>query len=144
MNGFDQEFYEKYKERERKQNEIIRDWLNSPEIIRSCSEMLEIHLDQIQIERVLVQHWLTCNDCPNKDEIAAIANNVIQVEERVDELEDTIYRMCKEWNEKIRTITALKESMFNMKLTLENSTSRENDRIQILKNELEDVKLLFK
>lgn len=144
MKAFDQNFYEKFKNCEEQQNRIIKDFLNSPQFVDNTSVMLEMHLDRIQIERVIVHHLLRNGGYPTKDEIATIAKRIINREARIDELEDSVYQFLNTCFRNQNRIHQLKGSMAKMRSSLKELNKNENNRLIDLKEELKQVKYLFK
>lgn len=143
MNAFDQNFYEKFKKREEQQNRVIKDLLNSPHFVDNMSVMLEMHLDRIQMQRVVVHDLIKIGGYLTKDEIATIARSIIKREARIDELEDLVFQFVNICMTNQNRISELKGSMVNMRFSLKEHSNSESNRLNDLKEELEQVKSLF-
>jgi len=72
-------------------NRNIFSQANSLSFIKMTGAAIEEHLNHLVAARELTKQWLDCNGLPTKDDIAEIAKKIIENEDRLDRLDDTLY-----------------------------------------------------
>ena len=88
-----QEAIELAKKLEKELNKQLFSITNTLPFITKCGEALDTHLSQVTAIREQSKRLLDCLDLPNKEETAAIANQKIVYEDRLDSMEDQVYRL---------------------------------------------------
>lgn len=133
-----------YKQLEKELNIRIHQNTNCLAFTQAFGKSVEYHLDRVLITRRLIAKWLKHVDVPSKDEFADIAVRLVDYEEKLDELENTVYLLNKQQNQNISQIEILKDSLENLLHAVEMEVRElKARRIKSLENELEDLKQLF-
>ena len=68
---------------------------NSIAFIKMVGETMENHLNQLVSLRSSTKQWLDLMEFPTRDEIAEIAGKIIEIEDRLDRLDDQLYQTIK-------------------------------------------------
>ncbi|MEH7275147.1 hypothetical protein [Neobacillus vireti] len=133
-----------YKEFERKCNKKIHTITNSLDFTEALGSAMERHLNHVETQQKIIKKWLTVFDIPNKDDIAALALRKIDCEEKIDNLEETIYILqmdLKKNNFELKKLTnCLKE---NLEFLEDEVKNVKVNKMKTLEMELEELKKLF-
>ncbi|WHY87813.1 hypothetical protein QNH39_08280 [Neobacillus novalis] len=134
-----------YKELEAEINKRIHAPTNCRSFIVALGRALEVHLKQVRIHRSVTTRWLKRLDLPNKDDIAAISVRIVDCEEKLDLLDDTIYTINQRQQENQQQIRVLRESSEELLAVLANEVRREikGAKIKSLVKDLWELKQLF-
>lgn len=89
----DQDLRKLYKRIEVDINRKIFSQTNSLSFIKMTGDAIEEHLDHLVTARKLTKQWLNCNGLPTRDDIGDIAKKIIENEDRLDRLDDTLYQV---------------------------------------------------
>lgn len=134
-----------YKNLEKESNKRIHTYTNSLTFTNAIGKCLENHLDHVVVQQKITNNWLSELNIPKKDDFAAIAERKVVCEEKIDNLEDTVFnlnRMLKKGNTELKTLDqSLKEMLGLLETEVENVKAV---KLKTLKMELEELKLLFK
>ena len=68
---------------------------NSIAFIKMVGETMENHLNQLVSLRSSTKQWLDLMEFPIRGEIAEIAGKIIEIEDRLDRLDDQLYQTIK-------------------------------------------------
>lgn len=133
-----------YKQLENECNKRIHQKTNFLAFTQAFGKSMEYHLDRVLVCRRLFAKWLKRMDVPNKDEFAAIAVRMVDYEEKLDDLEYTIYLLNKKQKENSSQIKILKESLEALLHAVEMEVrDLQVRKIKSLEDELVDLKQLF-
>lgn len=133
-----------YKQLENECNKRIHQNTNCLAFTQALGKSMEYHLDRVLVCRRLFAKWLKRMDVPNKDEFAAIAVRMVDYEEKLDDLEYTIYLLNKKQKENSSQIKILKESLDALLHAVEMEVrDLQVRKIKSLEDELVDLKQLF-
>jgi t-SNARE complex subunit (syntaxin) len=133
-----------YKKLELEMNKIIHSHTNSRAFMLAFGQEMESHLKRAKIRKRLVTRWLSRLDLMNKDEIAAISIKIVDCEEKIDTMDDTVYKTNQMMKESQRQLRKVWES-WNEWLTflkIEVQEIREK-KINLFEKELLELKQLF-
>lgn len=72
---------------------------------------MNLHLDQVIAIKEQSQQLLDCLDLPNKDETTDIAIKKVEIEERLDVMEDQMYGLCQNMIRHRQDMTKLFDKM---------------------------------
>lgn len=133
-----------YKKLEKKWNKRIHFYTNCRSFSNDFWKGVENHLDRVMIHRKLIDRWLKKLDLPNKADIADLALNIINCEEVLDNLEETIYMInLKQKSNQIK-LKNVRESLEEIICEFENEKRDfRNYKIKALEKELNDLKHFF-
>ncbi|MDR7076551.1 hypothetical protein J2Y03_001554 [Neobacillus niacini] len=133
-----------YKNLEKEWNQRIHTYTNSLTFTHALGKCLENHLDHVVVQQKIINNLLTELDIPKKDDYAEIAERKVVCEEKIDNLEDTIFnlnRLLKKGNTELKTLDhSLKEMLGLLENEVENVKAT---KLKTLKMELEGLKMLF-
>lgn len=133
-----------YKQLEKELNKRIHQNTNCLAFTKAFGKSVDNHVDKVLLSRRLISNWLKRVDVPTKDAFADISVRLVDYEEKLDELEDTVYLMNKQQNKNIGHIEMLKESLeallHEVGMEVQGLQTR---KIQSLENDLADLKQLF-
>ncbi|NRD78623.1 hypothetical protein HPT25_14780 [Bacillus sp. BRMEA1] len=142
VNNEDQIAY--YKRLESEMNKTIHAFANCRTFTRAFGKAFDAHLKRVRIQRRLTTKWLKCANIPNKDEIAIISEKMVECEEKIDMLDETIYLAAltfKENQSKLRMLRNACEEMLNL---LEKEVKEIQVRkIKSLESDLRELQHLF-
>ncbi|WHY79095.1 hypothetical protein QNH20_08190 [Neobacillus sp. WH10] len=91
----DQDLRKLYKRIEDEINRNIFSQTNSLLFIKMTGDAIEEHLNHLVTARELTKQWLDCNGLPTRDDIGDLAKKIIENENRLDRLDDTLYLVLK-------------------------------------------------
>jgi hypothetical protein len=91
MQSSDQNLREYYKKIEDDFNRKLFTKTNSLAFIAMVGEIMETHLDHLVATKELSKQWLDKMELPTRDSIAEVARKKIEIEDRLDRLEDQLY-----------------------------------------------------
>ena len=112
-----------YKQLEKELNNKLLSITNTLPYITKCGETLDTHSSQVTAVRERSTKLLDCLDLANKDDTATIANKKIELEERLDNMEDQMYMLVLTMKEHCLDLTSLTDEMvlINNRFTKDNS-----------------------
>ncbi len=84
-----------YKKLEAEMNKSIHAWTNCRTFTKAFGRAMNAHLKWARIHRRLTTRWLKRLDFANKDEYAEISVRLVDLEDRLDFLDETIYEISK-------------------------------------------------
>ncbi|MFJ7728781.1 hypothetical protein ACIQXV_21980 [Neobacillus sp. NPDC097160] len=84
-----------YKKIEAELNKRIHAHTNSRTFTIAFGRAMETHLKRVRIHRRFTTKWLKLLELANKDEIAALSIRLVDCEEKIDFLDDTVYLINK-------------------------------------------------
>jgi hypothetical protein len=133
-----------YKDFERECNKKIHAITNSQTFADAFGSAMEDHLDHVEAQQKIINNWLAVLDIPNKDDIAALALRKIDCEERIDNLDETIYNLKMDIKKNNVMLKKLTTSLIENLNFLENEIKNvKANKLKTLEIELEELKLLF-
>lgn len=133
-----------YKIMEAEMNNIIHTHTNTRAFLTAYSRAMECHLKQMRVKRRITTRWLHQLNLATKDELASLANRIIECQEKVDSMDETSYlaaHILKGNREQLKTVRKLWDEWFTF-------LKREVREIRIykrntLKKDLLELKQLF-
>ncbi|MEW9050200.1 MAG: hypothetical protein AB2392_03530 [Neobacillus sp.] len=133
-----------YKNLENDINRKIHASTNCLTFTKAVGNELEHHLNRVLIYREIINKHLNLINAPSKEEISVIANRLVDCEEKLDNLEETIYEMNQNQKKNSFQFSKIKLVMEDLIQELNKETSCLHQRkIQTLEIELEELKHLF-
>ena len=84
---------------------------NSLAFIEKIAEVIESHLDHVEETRASTEKWLELMGLPTRDEMAAIAINLLKLEQRLDGLDDVLFNTLESMEEYSLKMLDLKEQV---------------------------------
>ncbi|WP_100374271.1 hypothetical protein [Bacillus sp. FJAT-45037] len=78
------------KKLERELNDQVQQWLNNPESIRDINDFMNEHVDSLKKLREYSEFITQQLNIPTKDDVARIAKLIIQLEEKIDALDEQV------------------------------------------------------
>jgi hypothetical protein len=133
-----------YKNLEKEWNKQIHSSTNCLTFTHSFGKAVENHLDHVVIQQKVINNWLTVLDIPNKDDLAELAKRKVDCEDKLDNLEETMYRLnigIKNGHSQLNKLTiALREMLCFIENEIKDLKAI---KIKSLKNELEELRRLF-
>ncbi|WP_040204620.1 hypothetical protein [Neobacillus jeddahensis] len=144
MNSKCEDSFLDFKKIEAEMNKKIHEYTNTRGFTLAFGKALEVHLKQVKLHRRLTKRWLNHLELVNKDEIAALSNRMVDLVEKIDLLDETIYhilQMQKRNKAQLKMVRESNEEWF----TFLKSEVREtrNNKITTLEKELLELRLLF-
>lgn len=133
-----------YKDIETEMNKRIYAAANCREFTRAFGRAMDTHLKQLRIHRKLTTRWLKTINLPNKDEIAALSVRMVECEEKLDSLDDTLYALNKEELQNQVKLTKVREAWEELFAFLRKEVKLiQSEKLKSLENELVELKQLF-
>jgi hypothetical protein len=133
-----------YKRIEEECNKRIHATTNCRTFTIAFGEMLDTHVERVMIHRMLITKWLNSNDIANKDEIAAISIRIVDYQEKVDFLDETLYLVHKRQEENQNQLKMVRKSFEELLGVLAREVRELEDcKIKILEKDLLELKQLF-
>jgi hypothetical protein len=133
-----------YKNLEKEWNKQIHASTNCLTFTHSVGKAVESHLDHVVIQQKVINDWLTVFDIPKKDDLAQLAERKIDSEEKLDNLEETLYMLNVGLKNNHSQLKKLNTSLSGMLCFFENEVKDLKEiKIKSLKYELEELKRLF-
>ncbi|EKN68790.1 hypothetical protein BABA_12086 [Neobacillus bataviensis LMG 21833] len=133
-----------YKKIEAQMNNRIHAETNTRTFTMAFGREMEAHLKKARIHRRLTTRWLNRQGLVNKDELAAISNRIIDCEEKIDLLDDSIYHLNKILKENYIQLRMVRESWDEWFIFLKDEVRAiHDDNVNTLEKELQELKLLF-
>lgn len=133
-----------YKNLEKEWNQQIHLAANCRTFTHSIGKAVESHLDHVVIQQKVINSWLSEFDIPKKDDLAQLAERIVNCEEKLDDLEETLYRLniCLKNNHSqlLKLNTSLNGMLCFLKKEVKDS---KEIKLKSLMNELEELKNLF-
>ncbi|WP_157076763.1 hypothetical protein [Halalkalibacter krulwichiae] len=81
-------------------NKKIKNWLTDPKTIKNTSKAINLHSVQIKTLRDYIELLAVQLNIPTKDDVANVAKLAIQIEEKIDLLEERLFRLTNEIDRK--------------------------------------------
>ncbi|WP_045516405.1 hypothetical protein [Neobacillus niacini] len=133
-----------YKNLEKEWNKRIHAHTNCQTFTHAFGKAIENHLDHVVIQQKVINNWLTVFDIPTKDDFADLAESKVDCEDKIDNLEETLYMLNLGLNKDNSELKKLNKSLSDMLCLLENEVKDlKANKIRTLKTELKDLKKLF-
>ncbi|MCM3585599.1 hypothetical protein M3182_07535 [Mesobacillus maritimus] len=88
---FDEESAKRYKKIEADFNREILSMMNNMMVVSKFGQAMEDHLDEVVAIRKLTKSILEKLGLPERDEIIVLSKRVINLEARLDQLDDLVY-----------------------------------------------------
>lgn len=133
-----------YKNLEKEWNKQIHSSTNSLTFTQAFGKAVENHLDHVVIQQKVINNWLIVFDIPNKDDFAELAKRKIDCEDKLDNLEETMYMLNIGIKNSHSQLNKLNIALREMLCFIENEVKDlKAIKIKSLKNELEELKRLF-
>ncbi|MBY0098907.1 hypothetical protein [Mesobacillus maritimus] len=108
---------------EKELNTLIQEKLNDHELVNSANEGLQKHLSTLRKLRKFNEFVAQQLNLPTKDDVAAIAKLVMQLEEKLDRIEDLLMHLLDE------NPSALSQEGLNQTTTNNDSESLQADDV---------------
>lgn len=144
MESKQQDPVEYYKSLEKGWNKIIHSTANSLTFTHAFGKAIENHLDHVVIQQKVINNWLTVFDIAKKEDFAEIAIKKVKCEDKLDDLDETLYMLNIVLKNDHSQLKKLNHSLREMLCLLENEVKGLKEiKIKSLKDELEDLKKLF-
>jgi BMFP domain-containing protein YqiC len=133
-----------YKNLEKEWNKQIHLSSNCLTFTHSFGKAVESHLDNVVIQQKVINNWLTVLDIPKKDDFAQLAEKKVACEEKLDNLEETLYMLNIRLKNNHSKLKNLNTSLNGMLCFIKNEVKDLKEiKIKSLKIELEELKSLF-
>lgn len=133
-----------YKNLEKEWNKQIHLSANCLTFTHTFGKAVEYHLDHVVIQQNVINNWLTVFDIPKKDDFAQLAVRKVDCEEKLDNLEETLYMLNIGLKNNHSQLKKLNTSLRGMLCFIENEVKDlKVNKLKSLKNELEELKRLF-
>jgi lipopolysaccharide biosynthesis regulator YciM len=117
---------------EKELNTLIQDKLNDNDLVNGTNEGLQKHLSTLRKLRKFNEFIAQQLNLPTKDDVAAIAKLVMQVEEKLDRIEDLLMQLLDE------NPSALSQESLNQPTPNNDSESQQADDVNA-DQELEEL-----
>ncbi len=129
---------------EAEMNKRIHDQTNSRAFTLAFGRVMEVHLKRVSVHKRLAARWLNRLNLANKDELSAISSKLVDYEEKIDLMDDTIYLMIKMQKNNQLQLMRVRES-WQKWCTFLNQEVMEirTNKIKTLEQELCELKQLF-
>jgi hypothetical protein len=135
---------EYFKHLESKINKRIHSLTNSRSFILASGRALELHLKRLKVHKELTTRWLKMMDLPNKDEIAEVSLKLVDCEERLDTLDETIYSIGMTEKVNLEQLKLFRESAEELLKILKQEVADIHDgKLVTLEKDLSELKRLF-
>lgn len=139
-----QDSVEYYKYLEAETNKQIHSLTNCRNFTLAFGRALELHLKQVKVHKRLTTRWLKRLDLPNKDEIAAISVTLVDCEDQLDMLDETVYLISKEQHHNLQQLKTVTQSSKELLAVLQQEVKDiHNNKLMTLEEDLLELKKLF-
>ncbi|MGG1675031.1 hypothetical protein ACIFOT_04675 [Neobacillus sp. NRS-1170] len=108
-----------FKQLEEKLNGKIKCLFNRHKNFIYVKKMIWLDLKRVRIQRIIAKNWLNSKGYVTKEEISNIAKKYISIEEKVDDLDDLVFSMTKNWNSNKQSLTSMHEILNKLKSLME-------------------------
>lgn len=133
-----------YKKIETEMNKRIHACTNNRKFTIAFGNAMEAHVKQLKIRRRLTTRRLNQLGLANKDEISAISVRIVDYEEKLDILDESIYWMNKRQKENRNKLKMIRESWGALQAILEKEAGEIHAcKLKSLEDELIELKQLF-
>ncbi|PFP29711.1 hypothetical protein COJ96_08450 [Bacillus sp. AFS073361] len=133
-----------YKKIETEINKRIHAYTNNRKFTIAFGNAMETHVKHLKIHRRLATRRLNQLGLPNKDEISAISVRIVDYEEKLDLLDESIFWMNKRQKENRNKLKMIRESWGALQAVLEKETREIHAcKLKSLEEELNELKQLF-
>ncbi|MFB3168991.1 hypothetical protein P5G62_017855 [Neobacillus sp. 179-C4.2 HS] len=133
-----------YKSLEKEWNKQIHLSANCLTFTHSFGKAIEHHLNHVEIQKKVINNWLTVFDIPKKEDLARLAVRKVECEEKLDNLEETLYMLNIGLKSNYSQLKKLNTSLRGMLCFFEYEVKDlKAVKIKSLENELEELKSLF-
>lgn len=135
---------EYFKHLEAKINKRIHTLTNSRSFISASGRALDLHLKRLKVHKRLTTRWLKRMDLPNKDEIAEVSLKLVECEDRLDTLDETVYSIGMTEKVNLERLKMLRESAEELLKILKQEVADIHDgKLVTLEKDLFELKRLF-
>ncbi|WP_066317560.1 hypothetical protein [Bacillus sp. FJAT-29814] len=139
-----QDSVEYYKYLEAETNKQIHSLTNCRNFTLAFGRALELHLKKVKVHKRLTTRWLKRLDLPNKDEIAAISVTLVDCEDQLDMLDETVYLISKEQHHNLQQLKTVTQSSKELLAVLQQEVKDiHNNKLMTLEEDLLELKKLF-
>lgn len=133
-----------YKSLEKEWNKMIHSSTNCLTFIHAFGKAIENHLDKVVVQQKIINNWLTVFDIPKKDDFAEVARKKVDCEDKLDNLEETLYMLNIGLKRDYSQLKKLNQSLRGMHHFFEDEVKDlKVIKIKSLKSDLEELKKLF-
>ncbi|MFP7295858.1 hypothetical protein [Neobacillus niacini] len=133
-----------YKKLEKECNKRIHTYTNSLTFTHAFGKAVETHLDNVVMQQKVINNWLTILNVPKKDDFANLASRKVDIEDRIDNLDDILFIINKGLKKNHLRLKELHTSLSDFQCLMEEEVNDlKAKKIKTLKTELEDLKKLF-
>ncbi|WP_026566196.1 hypothetical protein [Bacillus sp. UNC41MFS5] len=133
-----------YKKIETEMNKRIHACTNNRKFTIAFGNAMEAHVKQLKIRKRLITRRLNQLGLANKDEISAISVRIVDYEEKLDLLDESIYWMNKRQKENRNKLKMIRESWGALQAILEKEAGEIHTcKLKSLEEELIELKQLF-
>jgi hypothetical protein len=144
MNSKQQDPIQFYKQIEAEINKRIHASTNSRAFTMAVGKAMDSHLREVRTYKRLTTRWLNRKSLATKDELAALANRIIEVEGQIDSLDDAIYEIIIQQKTNQQKLAMVRVSLEEWSTFLNSEVSdKRSHPIKTLENELQELKKLF-
>ncbi|MEB1807012.1 MAG: hypothetical protein LPK26_06890 [Bacillaceae bacterium] len=135
------DLYEHYKQLEEEWNNELISTLNCPEYVQLSGKVLEAHLDCVLDRRKNAEKWLKTMNVPTKNELAMMANIIIRLEHKTDDLEERMFSLLQSNKKQNQMLKELFIELRKMKTLLEKEGTllQPKTKLELLQDELKDL-----
>jgi hypothetical protein len=139
-----QDSVEYFKHLEAEMNKRIHSLMNCRSFTLAFGRAMEFHLKQVKVHKRLTTRWLKELDLPNKDELAAISIRLVDCEDRLDVLDETIYLISKDQRANLEQLKIVRQTSKELWVFLkQEAIDIHNGKLMTLEEELLDLKKIF-
>ncbi|PLS02847.1 hypothetical protein [Neobacillus cucumis] len=144
MNSKQQDTIQFYKQIEAEINKRIHASTNSRAFTAAVGKAMDSHLRELRISKRLTTRWLNRMNLPTKDEFAALSNRIVEIEEEIDSLDESIYQTINLQKTNQRKLRMVRELLEEWSDFLKSETQAKlSSNIQTLEKDLQELKQLF-
>lgn len=144
MESKHQDTFKYFKHLETEMNKEIHALTNCRSFTLAFGRAMEVHLKQVKVHKRLTTRWLKELDLPNKDELAAISVRLVDCEERLDVLDETVYLISKHQRANLEQLKIVRQNSKELLAFLKQEAKNiHNGKLLTLEEELLDLKKLF-
>jgi hypothetical protein len=133
-----------YKYLEKECNKRIHAYTNCLTFTHAFGKAIENHLDYVVIQQKVINNWLTLLDIPPKDDFANLAQRKVDCEDKIDQLDETLFMLNRGLKKDNSGLKELNKSLSDLLCLIEKEVKDlKANKIKTLKTELKDLKKLF-
>jgi BMFP domain-containing protein YqiC len=145
MNSKQQETILFYKQLEAEINKRIHASTNSRTFTAAVGKTMDSHLREVRKYKRLTTSWLNRMDLATKDELAVLSNRLVEVEEEIDSLDESIYQMINMQKTNQKKLRMIRGMLEEWSIYLKSEVQEQRcQTIKTLEDDLEELKQSFK